>query len=286
METKKFKLEDTKKSYLLVTVFALGIGFLTELINLLPSDDFWSASSIAGTFGFWIFTTTFVIYFSSSNKNAAINTFIYLAGMNIGFYLTQGIIDYFTPGIAVTGFMQWSHLYFWLFVSVLCAGVAYFLYFWSGDNKFSSALYALPIAGLLVDTVGMCIKFYYSRTYLLQCILNIIFLVIMLVVFTKKSKSKLIFIFTVIVVAAIGYFANFSNFSQPITTQTTLICEIDGVEERYYIKVRDDGKILERTGNEEVYNEINIEEFTTLPEIVHAFQEYYESKNGTCVTID
>ena len=68
-----------KKSYIQVICFGAIIGLITELLNFYPNDDLWGWSSIAGSFGFWIFSTTFVIYFSSSNKNAMINTFSYLS---------------------------------------------------------------------------------------------------------------------------------------------------------------------------------------------------------------
>lgn len=89
----KVKLEDTKKSYIKVIFFGLIIGIITELLNLLPNSDLLGLSSIAGTFGFWIFTTTIIIYLSCSNKNAMFNTFFYLASMCCSFYLLQSIID-------------------------------------------------------------------------------------------------------------------------------------------------------------------------------------------------
>lgn len=57
----KLKLQDTKRSYLHVGIFGFVIGLVTELLNLLPGDGLLGASSIAGSFGFWIFTTTFII---------------------------------------------------------------------------------------------------------------------------------------------------------------------------------------------------------------------------------
>ena len=102
-----------KKSYIQVICFGAIIGLITELLNFYPNDDLWGWSSIAGSFGFWIFSTTFVIYFSSSNKNAMINTFSYLSSMCISYYLLQSIIDFFTPNVTVDKFLQWNHLFHW-----------------------------------------------------------------------------------------------------------------------------------------------------------------------------
>ena len=101
------KSKYAKKSYIEVICFGAIIGLITELLNFYPNDDLWGWSSIASSFGFWIFSTTFVIYFSSSNKNAMINTFSYLSSMCISYYLLQSIIDFFTPN--VTCLLYTSH---------------------------------------------------------------------------------------------------------------------------------------------------------------------------------
>lgn len=279
----KMKLQDTKKSYIKVIVFGLIIGIVTELVNLLPNSDVLGWSSMAGTFGFWIFTTTFIIYLSCSNKNAMLNTFLYLASMCCSFYLLQGIIKFFTPNMTVDGLIEWSHLFFWIMIAMICGIVAYVLYYWNKNNKFSNILYALPIAGMLLDTVNNCLKFYYSHTQLLGAILDLIFLILMFGFFMKKSNRKMIFMITIIVVAIIGNFTIFPK-SHNLTTESTIVCELDGKEETFYIKMKDNGEIIEKKGNEEIYKEIGITSLKSIPEVVHALQDYYESKGGSCST--
>ena len=279
----KIKLQDTKKSYIKVIVFGIIIGIITELVNLLPNNDVLGVSSIAGTFGFWIFTTTFIIYLSGSNKNAMFNTFLYLATMCCSFYLLQGLIKFFTPNITVDGLIEWSHLFFWIFISIICGIIAYILYYWNKNNHFSNFLYALPIAGMLIDTINNCFKFYYSHTQLLGAILDVIFLIIMFCLFIKKSDKKIIFIMTIIVVTIIGNFTIFKK-SHNLTTEATIVCELNGEEETFYIKIKDDGEILERKGDEKIYKEIKIDSLKSVPEVVHALQDYYEEKGGSCST--
>lgn len=279
----KIKLKDTKKSYIKVIIFGLIIGIVTELVNLLPNSDILGWSSIAGTFGFWIFTTTFIIYLSCSNKNAMFNTFLYLASMCCSFYLLQGIIKFFTPNMTVDGLIEWSHLFFWVMIAMICGIVAYVLYYWNKNNKFSNILYALPIAGMLLDTVNNCLKFYYSHTQLLGAILDVIFLMVMFGLFMKKSNRKIIFLITIIFVAIIGNFTIFPK-SYNLTTETTIVCELDGKEETFYIKMKDNGEIIEKKGNEKIYKEIDITSLKSVPEVVHALQDYYESKGGSCST--
>ena len=277
------KLQNTKKCYIKVIVFGLIIGIVTELVNLLPNNDVLGLSSIAGTFGFWIFTTTFMIYLSCSNKNAMLNTFLYLASMCCSFYLLQGIIKFFTPNITVDGLIEWSHLFFWIMISILCGIVAYILYYWNKNNQFSNILYALPVAGMLIDTVNNCLKFYYSHTQLLGAILDVIFLIILFCLFMKKSNRKILFIFTIIFVTIIGNFTIFPK-SHNLTTEATIVCELEGKEETFYIKIKDNGEITEKKGNEKIYKEIDIDSLKSVPEVVHALQDYYESKGGSCST--
>lgn len=277
------KLQNTKKCYIKVIVFGLIIGIVTELVNLLPNNDVLGLSSIAGTFGFWIFTTTFMIYLSCSNKNAMLNTFLYLASMCCSFYLLQGIIKFFTPNITVDGLIEWSHLFFWIMISILCGIVAYILYYWNKNNQFSNILYALPVAGMLIDTVNNCLKFYYSHTQLLGAILDVIFLIILFCLFMKKSNRKIFFIFTIIFVTIIGNFTIFPK-SHNLTTEATIVCELEGKEETFYIKIKDNGEITEKKGNEKIYKEIDIDSLKSVPEVVHALQDYYESKGGSCST--
>lgn len=274
------KLKHTKKSYIQVICFGAIIGLITELLNLFPNDDLWGWSSIAGSFGFWIFSTTFVICFSSSNINAMINTFLYLSSMCSSYYLLQGIVDFLTPNVTVDKFLHWSHLFYWVGIAALCGLVAYVLFYWNKKTVFGSALYALPVAGMLVDTINNCIKFYYSHTNLANSILGVVCLLIMLVVLFKKANKKGAFLLTLIVVALVGFLL-FPTTSQSIATQSTITCELDGETEVFYIKMRDDGEILEIEGDEAVYEEIDIASLKTVPEVIHALQDYYESKGGT-----
>lgn len=105
----------------------------------------------------------------------------------------------------------------------------------------------------------------------------------MFCLFIKKSNRKIIFILTIIFVAIIGNFTIFPK-SHNLTTETTMVCELDGKEEIFYIKIKDDGEIIEKKGNEKIYKKIDVDSLKSVPEVVHAFQDYYESKGGSCNT--
>lgn len=63
--------------------------------------------------------------------------------------------------------------------------------------------------------------------------------------------------------------------------ESTITCELGGKTVVFYIKMRDDGKILEIEGDETVYKEIDIHSLKNIPDVVHALQDYYESKGGS-----
>ncbi|WP_233505431.1 hypothetical protein [Sporosarcina sp. BI001-red] len=72
------KITRHANTYLLYAILGLVAGIITRLTDFFPYDSLWSFSSIATIFGFWIVTVTLVIYFSDSNRNAAINVLLYL----------------------------------------------------------------------------------------------------------------------------------------------------------------------------------------------------------------
>ncbi|MFC7684915.1 hypothetical protein [Ureibacillus sp. GCM10028918] len=88
------KVQIELKSYILFVGLGLGAGIITRLSDFFPNDDLWSFSSIATLFGFWMLTVTLIIYFSSSNKNAAINVLLYLMAMNFSFYYLNYILAF------------------------------------------------------------------------------------------------------------------------------------------------------------------------------------------------
>ena len=94
------------KSYMLVMILGLIAGFITRLSDLFPYDTLWSLSSIATLYGFWMVTTTLVIYFSSSNKNSAINVFLYLVSMNFSFYFWEGVFGLVNSQFSETCFIN------------------------------------------------------------------------------------------------------------------------------------------------------------------------------------
>lgn len=206
------RFKESLKSYTLVIILGLFAGLITRLSDLFPSGTLWSLSSIATLFGFGMVTTTLVIYFSCSNKNSAINVFLYLVSMNFSFYFLKGIFGLVNSQFSDVNFINWRLLNAYNSVAFACALIGFVLYYWNKQSKIGSFLYALPISGLLSETIGVSIYLYNHHIYLGQVIFDLLSLIILGSWFYKKANNKFIYISTIIIVSSIGYFLVYHSF--------------------------------------------------------------------------
>lgn len=211
MPTRSISFRDNFKSYLFVASLGLLAGILTRLSDFFPYDTLWSFSSIATLFGFWMVTAALVIYFSCSNKNAAINVFLYLFSMSFSFYFLKFMLGLFLPSFSDEGF-NWHLFLLYDIFALVCGAIGYVLYFWNKGTKLSSLLYALPPGGLAAETIGVGLYLYRHHSFLFQLVFDFLSLLILGCCFYKKSGSKLIYITTVGSVALLGYFLFYRPF--------------------------------------------------------------------------
>ncbi len=204
MKSKNKVLTHSIKSYMTVSILGLFAGIITRLTDVFPYDEIWGFSSIATLFGFWIITTTLIIYKSSSNINSAINTFLYLFFMSVGFYSAQPILgNYFS--VFDNDFQ--THAFIIYSIGSLIAGITgFFLYYWNKDNSFSNILYALPIGVLFAEFIGLVFWFSENSTWLFQLIMNFIGSIILGVLFYRKANNKIIYLTSLIFTLIIAYF--------------------------------------------------------------------------------
>lgn len=149
-------------------------------------------------------TVTLIIYFSSSNENAAINVLLYLFGMNFSFYFLKYILGFFIPRFYNEEF-QWNLFILYSVFALVCSAISYVLYFWNKENKLSNFLYALPVSGLAAETIGISIYLYNNHTFLFQLIFDFLSLIILACWFYQKANNKLIYIATIVITTLIGY---------------------------------------------------------------------------------
>lgn len=204
-------LKDTLQSYILVFFIGITAGVFCRLTDLFPSNTFWGFSSIATLYGFWVFSITMLVYFSSSNKTAGLNAFIYMFGMTISFYLLKYILGYYIPRFNSGSFQ--THLFFvYSILAVICGIGGYILYFWASSSKCSSILYALPISALSAESIGVTIYFFTNKEYFFQLLFDLLCAVFLGGLFYKKAANKFSYCLTMVIVTPVIYILVYKPF--------------------------------------------------------------------------
>lgn len=198
-------------TYLRYILIGLTAGVINRLSDFFEDDSLWSFSSIATLIGFWIVTVTLVIYFSHSNRNAAMNVLLYLLSMNISFYLVQYILGFYVPRFS-NGDFQWNLFMLYNVFAIVCSAISFMLYNWNKENKWSSFLYALPISGLAAETIGVGIYLNEHQTFLFQFVFNLTSLMVLSGFFYRQAKNRGIYAVTILIMTAIGYFCFYHPF--------------------------------------------------------------------------
>lgn len=121
-------------------------------------------SSIATLFGFWIASVSMITYCSSSNKDVFFNSFLYMLGMTVSFYVLKYILGFFVKRFSgefpTMLFLAYSAM------AYACGIGSSILYFWNKENLFGSVLCALPASGMLAEAIG-CLMVLWNRKMLL-----------------------------------------------------------------------------------------------------------------------
>lgn len=204
-------LKNTLKSYILFFFIGIIVGIICRLTDFLPNDALWNFSSIATLYGFWICSIVVIVSYSFSNISAGFNTFLYMFGMTISFYLLQYILGFYIPRFD-NGSFKTDLFFIYSVLAVICGIGGFVLYFWNKNNKFSSILYALPIGALLAEAIGVAIYLIANKTYLFQLLFNIISASILGILFYRKSNNKAIYCITMIIVTAMVYMVIYMPF--------------------------------------------------------------------------
>lgn len=205
------KFQNSIHSYLLVFIIGIISGILTRLTDFFPADTLWSLGSVATLFGYWIVTVVLVIYFSSSNLNAAINAGMYLLAMSFSFYFMQYILGLFLPEFDNGGF-KYSLFGLYAILSLVCGIISYVLYFWNKKNRWNSVLYALPAGGLAAETIGVGLYLLRNHTFLFQFLFDLFSLVFIGIWFYKKAFCKWMYILTALITSFLGYLLFYKPF--------------------------------------------------------------------------
>ena len=198
------KLDHTMKSYIKIFFIGILIGCICRLLDYFPADTLWSFSSIQTLLGFWVITNTIIVLLSSSNICAGISSFLYMFGMTLSFYGLQAILGIFIP--LFSGGFRTSLFVLFTVLSTPCGIAAFILYYWNKDNAFNSVLYSLPIGALAAETIAISVYLLKYHTFLLQLLMNSVGVIVFGILFSRRVKSKVIFVVSLMLSTLLFYF--------------------------------------------------------------------------------
>ena len=206
------KIKDNYKSYILLLFLGFLAGGVCRLSDFFDYESLWSFPSIATLFGFWIASVSVITYISSSNKGAFINTFLYMFGMTISYYVLKYISGFFIEKFNNEGEFQTNLFLIYSALSLACGIGSFVLYYWNKNNKFSSILYALPVGAMLAEGIGCWFVLINRHMLLAQTVFDSLFALLFGIVFFKKTDNRVLYFATVFVVTALVFFVVYKPF--------------------------------------------------------------------------
>lgn len=194
------KIKDNVKWYVILFLLGILAGILCRLSDFFPYESLWSLSSIATLFGFWIASVGLITYFSSSNIGAFINSFLYMFGMTISFYVLKYILGHFLPRFDNDGRFQTDLFIIYSVLSLVCGIGSFILYYWNKSNLFGAILSALPASGMLAEAIACLFIVIKNRMLLAQVLFDFSFALLFGILLWKKAKYKAIYFTSIVVV--------------------------------------------------------------------------------------
>ena len=151
--------------YLLTAVFGILGGLLVAFFSEFPSDGLWAAAYCSSSvYGFWIFTTSLIVLWSSKRYVACVGSGLYILFMFLVTTVCMSLRLFYRGGTPYeTLFDMILHSFpGWLWYStppaLLCAGLAAVLWGGRKAGTIGAVLRWMPLAFLCLETG--CLFFY------------------------------------------------------------------------------------------------------------------------------
>lgn len=169
------------RDYILVAVLGIAAGMLVALFLWLPDNSLWDFSYFSSdTYGFWMFTTAFVVLFSAKRHITAINAGLYVFFL---FLITTAFqsLRLFHPGshtpYATVGEMTVESIGGWLWYSiapaVICAVLGFILWGARKNTTLGKLLLFAPLAFLVIETCYLLFCVFAHQTKLFSAFTDI-----------------------------------------------------------------------------------------------------------------
>lgn len=200
------------KRYLKFFIIGISAGIICRLSDLFPYESLWSLSSVATLFGFWIASVTVITMHSNSHKDAFANTFLYLFGMTLSFYVLKYLLGFFVAEFDNAGVFQTNLFILYTGLSLLCGIGSSILYFWNDSRWYSSVLFALPVGALFAEGIACGIILVLRHMLLGQTLFDLACGVWLYSILGKKSPNKLVFTIAALAAAAMALCVVYRNW--------------------------------------------------------------------------
>ena len=170
---------------LVILCFGIALGTFSKFIDNTASNDlsfvleYLDVGNFLGRFAIWVLIAICISIYSNSPVRAALNVFVFLAGMISSYYLYSKFI---------AGFLPINYAMVWVGFTIVSPLLAFICWYVKGESKVSFVLSAIMIAVLFNMT------FFYGWIYFdIRSILELVTFICGLVVLKRNTVKKSVF---------------------------------------------------------------------------------------------
>lgn len=182
-----------------ILLFGIIMGAFSKFLDCTSSNhlpylfETLDVSNFLGRFAIWIFLAVCISIFSVSPVRAAINVFVFFAGMVVSYYLYSKFI---------AGFFPKSYALIWVGFTMVSPVLAFICWYAKGDGIIAIGISSGIIAVLFNTAFGYGAWYFHMR-YLLECIVLIAGILLLL----RSGKETFLMLGCGIIMAVIFNFA-------------------------------------------------------------------------------
>lgn len=146
-----------------VALLGIALGAFSKFLDTVPSNhlpallQYLDVTNFLGRFAIWVFIAVCISIYSLSSVRAAVNVFLFFAGMVLSYYLYSSFI---------AGFFPKSYAMIWIGFTVASPFLAFICWYAKGQGKISLILSAGIIAVLFNMSFAYGIGYFKSLSLL------------------------------------------------------------------------------------------------------------------------
>ena len=185
-------IKNNFKSYLIISIIGILAGLIVWFFSQFPYNDLWSFSLFSSmSLGFWVFTSSVIVFFSTERKSAVISEMLYVYFM---FFFTgvEKITRLVQSGSGILNFNNvfFDIIFYVIPYAIICGILAYVLFYAKKRNILGNILLLLPFIYILIELIDFSIKLFINKTNLFMVIIDFMCLITYIILFRKDFKIK------------------------------------------------------------------------------------------------